>query len=296
MDTSKLYFIRVVEAGSFRQAAMHLNVEPSTVSRKVASLEQRLNVQLLNRSPQSSTPTELGWEYYERLSTLMLEQTALDDEISQGVSHVKGTIHITAPVDFGTQFVVPVCQKLQQQFPNLNVELKLGSEFRELSTANLDVAVRIGQLPDSTLIAKKVGEVARVLVASPEYLARYGQPKTPNCLLEHRFIFYSSDQRNKLIQFSDGSQIPYKQLAVPFTVNSVTAIRQLVIAGQGIHLGPFWFFREAIEQGLVIPLLSDYPLRSYPVQCVYTSRHYLPIKAREFIKLMSEHLAEQLTK
>lgn len=294
MQNSKLYFIRVVEAGSFRKAASQLNVEASTVSRKIASLEKQLNVKLINRSQLRSFPTERGWMYYERLSTLIAEQTALDDEISEGVSHVTGTLRLAAPVDFGTRFVLPVCQKMQQLFPNLNMELMLGSEFSDLSENNLDIAVRIGHLPDSELIAQKVGQVARVLVASPDYLAQYGTPTTPAQLKAHKFVFYSSKQRKAVMQFSDGYQIAYKDLTTHFTINSITAIRQLVIAGAGIHLGPRWFFEEAINEGLVIPLLPKYPLQSFPAQCVYTSRYYSPIKVREFTRLLSEHLSEHL--
>ena len=291
MQNSKWYFIRVVEAGSFRKAAAQLNVEASTVSRKVASLEKQLNVKLLKRSRQRSIPTELGWIYYERLNSIMAQQTALDDEISQRVSHVTGTLRVAAPVDFGTQFVLPVCQKLQQQFPDLNMELKLGSEFSDLLENNLDVAVRIGNLPDSELIARKAGQVDRVLVASPDYLAKHGTPTTPNELPSHKFVFYSDTQRKRVMQFLDGSQIPFKILNNQFTVNSVTAIRRLVIDGAGIHLGPRWFFEEAIEQRQVMPLLPLYPMQSFPVQCVYTSRAYLPIKVREFTRLLTAHLA-----
>ncbi len=294
MQNSKLYFIRVVEAGRFRKASLQLNVEASTVSRKVASLEKRLNVKLLNRSRQRSTPTELGWIYYERLNTIMAEQTALDDEISQGVSHVTGTLRVAAPVDFGTQFVVPVCQNLQQLFPDLNMDLILGSEFSDLFKNNLDVAVRIGNLPDSELIARKVGQVERVLVASPDYLAKHGTPNSPADLPAHKFVIYYNKQRRGWMQFLDGSQVAYKTLNTQFTVNSVTAIRRLVIDGAGIHLGPRWLFEEAITEGQVIPLLPMYPMQSFPVQCLYTSRSYLPTKVREFVRLLAEHLAVAL--
>lgn len=295
MQSNKLCFIRVVEAGSFRKAAAQLKVEPSTVSRKVAKLEEKLNARLLNRTPQCSTPTELGWIYYERLIALMSEQAALDDEIGQGVNHIKGALRIAAPVDFGTHFVLPVCQKLQQQFPNLNITLELGSEFRDLLENNLDVAVRVGNLSDSSLIAKRIGDIGRVLVASPDYLARYGTPTTPENLYNHKFVFYSEQQRKRKINFLDGSEVMYKDLHAHFTVNSVTAIRQLIADGAGIHLGPYWFFAEAIKAGIVKTLLPAYPLQSFAVQCVYTSRDYLPVKVREFNTLMLEHLEQAAT-
>ncbi len=185
----------------------------------------------------------------------MAQQTALDDKISQGISHVTSALRVAAPVDFGTQFVLPICQKLQQLFPDLNMELKLGSKFSYLLENNLEVAVLISNLPDLGLIARKVGQVERVLVASPDCLAKYGTPTMPSELQSHKFVFYSDTQRKRVMQFLDGSQIPFKTLDNQFTGNSVTATRKLVIDGASIHLGPRWFFEEAIEQGQVIPLL-----------------------------------------
>ncbi|MEE4376696.1 MAG: LysR family transcriptional regulator [Candidatus Competibacteraceae bacterium] len=290
MSTVEQLFLQVVESGSFKKAAEHLNIEPSAVSRKIAVLEDRLKVKLLRRSTQRTTPTELGQHYYERLRRIIDDQTALEEEISSGVNRLTGKLRIAAPVDFGTQFVVPVIRKMQQQAPELSVELLLGSAFENLLEMNLDVAVRIGELPDSTLIAKKVGQNDRVLVGSPDYLAKHGTPTTLEQLQTHNFILYSSSQARSDIEFADGSRYSHSKITSNITVNSVSAVRQLVLEGAGIHLGPLWVFKDDIESGRLIRLLANKPLRSFPVHAVYPARSYLPFKIKEFTRLLAERL------
>lgn len=290
MSSTEQIFLRVVESGSFKRAAEYLQVEPSSVSRKIAALEDRLQVKLLRRSTQRTTPTELGQLYYERMRQLIDDHTALEEEIKSGVSRLNGRLRIAAPTDFGTKFIVPVIGQLQQEAPELSVELLLGSHFENLFESNLDVAVRIGELPDSDLIAKKIGDNDRVLVASPEYLAKQGTPTSQHQLETHHFILYSAMQARSDIKFADGSIHSHLKLKSNIMVNSISAIRRLVLDGKGIHLGPRWIFAEDIESGRLVRLLPDKPLRSFPVHAVYPARSYLPFKVKEFIRLVSEQL------
>lgn len=288
-------FVRVVESGSFKKAAEYLKLEPSSVSRQIAALEERLQVRLLRRSTQRTTPTELGQRYYERLRVILDDQLALEEEIKSGVSLLTGKLRITAPVDFGTRFVVPVVCQLQEQAPELSVELLLGSPFESLVENDLDVAVRIGDLPNSSLIAKHLGHNKRVLVASPGYLDKYGTPTSLEQLESHNFILYSSSQARSDIEFSDGNRFSHQKIRSNITVNSVAAVRRLVLEGKGIHLGPLWVFEEDIESGRLVRLLPDRPLRSFPVHAVYPARSYLPVKVKEFVRLLSEELSSQTT-
>ncbi|MCL7945449.1 LysR family transcriptional regulator [Marinobacter sp. ATCH36] len=290
MSSTEQMFLRVVESGSFKKAAEYLQVEPSSVSRKIAALEDRLQVKLLRRSTQRTTPTELGQLYYERVRQLIDDQAALEEEIKSGVSRLSGKLRIAAPADFGTKFVVPVIDQLQQEAPELSVELLLGSHFENLFESNLDVAVRICELPDSDLIAKRLGYNDRVLAASPGYLAEHGAPTSPEHLEAHNFILYSPIQARSDIEFADGSRHSHLKIKSNIMVNSVSAIRKLVLDGKGIHLGPRWVFAEDIESGRLVSLLPDKPLRSFPVHAIYPARSYLPFKVREFIRLTSQQL------
>ncbi|MCG7997267.1 MAG: LysR family transcriptional regulator [Candidatus Thiodiazotropha taylori] len=291
MANAEQLFLQVVESGSLKKAAEHLNVEPSSVSRKIAALEDRLKVKLLRRSTQRTSPTELGQLYYEKLRVIIDDQLALEEEISSGVDRLRGRLRIAAPVDFGAQFVVPVVRKMQHQSPDLNVELLLGSQFENLLEKNLDLAVRIGELPDSNLIAKSLGQVDRVLVASPDYLREYGTPENVDQLAVHNFILYSPVQAKSDIEFADGSRYAHTRIKSNITVNSVTAVRNLVLQGVGIHLGPHWVFKQDLEQRRVCQLLADRPLRSFPVHAVYLARSYLPFKIKEFTRLLSTSLS-----
>ncbi|MCG7894650.1 MAG: LysR family transcriptional regulator [Candidatus Thiodiazotropha taylori] len=291
MANAEQLFLQVVESGSLKKAAEHLNVEPSSVSRKIAALEDRLKVKLLRRSTQRTSPTELGQLYYEKLRVIIDDQLALEEEISSGVDRLRGRLRIAAPVDFGAQFVVPVVRKMQHQSPDLNVELLLGSQFENLLEKNLDLAVRIGELPDSNLIAKSLGQVDRVLVASPDYLREYGTPENVDQLAVHNFILYSPVQAKSDIEFADGCRYAHTRIKSNITVNSVTAVRNLVLQGVGIHLGPHWVFKQDLEQRRVCQLLADRPLRSFPVHAVYLARSYLPFKIKEFTRLLSTSLS-----
>lgn len=288
MHDAKSLFIRVVEAGSLKNAAAQLGIEPSSISRKVAALEKRLGVKLLNRSTVRTTPTEQGQTYFERLKDILDAQQALDEEISNSIKKVDGTLRIGAPVDFGSQFVVPVCRAMQKQYPDLNFELFLGSDFENLFSNKIDVAVRIGELANSQLIARKLGEIPRVLVASQQYLEKFGIPLNPMDLEQHNFIFYSQKQAKSDIEYLNFTRFPHVKMHSNFTVNSVSAVRDLVINGVGIHLGPLWFFSEAIHKKQLIPLLTDYQLKSYSSHAVYKKQPYTPQKIKVFIDKMKE--------
>ncbi|MCB1757711.1 MAG: LysR family transcriptional regulator [Gammaproteobacteria bacterium] len=290
MIDSEHIFLQVVEAGSLKKAAEHLGMEPSSISRKVAALENRLRVKLLRRSTRNTTPTELGQRYYEGLRRIIDDQVALEEEISGGVDQLSGRLRIAAPVDFGARFVVPVVRQMQQQAPELRVELLLASGFENLLEKNLDVAVRIGELPDSNLIGKLLGQVDRVLVASPGYLESNGTPQTIEDLKRHNFILYSSVQARSDIEFADGGRYPHAQISSNITVNSVSAVRYLVLQDAGIHLGPRWAFEKELQSGQVIQLLSDRPLKSFPAHAIYLARSYLPLKIKVFTQLVSERL------
>lgn len=290
MASGEQTFLQVVESGSLKAAAELLGVEPSSVSRKIAALEKRLAVKLLRRSTQRSTPTELGQRYYDRLRLIVDEQAALEEEIRGGVAKLQGTLRIAAPADFGVRFVVPVVRNMQQRASDLSVELLLGSHFENLVEQNIDVAVRVGELSDSSLYAKPLGENSRVIVASPQYLARRGTPKVLSDLDDHEFVLYSPGQRHAPIRFADGSHHSVEYLKANITINSAAAVRALVLEGAGIHHGPLWLFREEIEQGNLIQLFPGQALKAFPIHAVYPSRSYLPFKVKEFIRLMSQQM------
>ncbi len=291
--TNEELYTQVVEAGSFKRAAERTGVEPSSVSRKIAALEARLGVKLLHRSTRHTRPTEMGQRYYDGLHNLLAEQAALEEEISKDAGSISGTLRISAPVDFGAEFVVPSVREMQQSAPNLSVELLLGSTFANLSEQGIDVAVRIGDLTDSSLIASKVGNVPRVLVAGVNYIKQNGVPASLDDLSRHEFVLYTPAQGRTDIVFSGGSVFPHTKVKSRITVNSVSAIRELVRSNAGLHWGPYWMFHDLIEDGEVILILPEHPVKSFPVHALFESRSYMPRKVRVFIDLLKHRLAKE---
>jgi len=287
-------FVHVVEAGSFKKTAERLGVEPSSVSRRIAALEKQLNVRLLNRSTRHTRPTELGQRYYEGISRILEEQSALEERISTQVGVLSGTFRVGAPVDFGTEFVVPVLRSLQRDAPDFKPEIWLGTRHVDLIEEDFDVVIRIGELADSSLVAAPLGLVSRVLVASPDYLERHGTPDAIADLSAHEFLFYTRKQARSDIEFNDGTLFPHARLRGSMTVNSVTALRRLVRQGAGMHLGPRWAFRNDMEAGTIVRVLPDAPLKGFPVNAVYPARAFLPRKTRRFIDQLRNALDEAL--
>lgn len=287
-DTNEQLFLRVVEAGSLKAAAEQIGADPSAVSRRISALEARLGVKLLERSTKRSTPTEAGQDYYDGMRRLVDEQTALEAHVTGLVDKPTGRLSVTAPVDFGAKFVAPVLAALQDEAPDLTIDLRLGSAFSDLVGQGLDVAIRIGRLEDSSLISRRLGVVPRVLVAAPSYLEARDPIVTAKDLEAHDFIHYRPGDRQVEITLEKDGELETVTAHGHFSANSVTAIRALVVAGRGIHKGPVWAFEDELRDGLVVPVLSDYAIAAYPVHALYAPSAFVPAKIRRFIDLSAE--------
>ncbi|WP_299621784.1 LysR family transcriptional regulator [uncultured Tateyamaria sp.] len=286
IETNEQLFLRVVDAGSLKAAAEQVHADPSAVSRKIAALEDRLGVKLLQRSTKRSTPTEAGARYYEGMRALISQQSALEAQVAGLVDTPIGILRVAAPVDFGAEFVAPVLSTLQEQAPSLKVELLLGSTFSDLVEQNIDVAIRIGRLPDSSLIARRLGAVPRVIVASKEYVQKQGLPETPDQTELHPFIIYRPEQNNSVVKLRRAGKQVSMQMSGSLTVNSVSAIRKLVCAGKGLHLGPTWVFKDGLTDGSLVQVLPEFELDTFPLHALYVPTSYVPAKVRAFIDLM----------
>ncbi len=286
-------YIRVVEAGSLRSVAMELGIDPSSVSRKITALEDRLQAKLLRRSTKRSVPTEAGQRYYEGVRRLLDERAALEADVAGLIDEPRGRLRIGAPVDFGARFVAPVVAELLKAAPELDVEFVLGSRFENLTEAGLDAVVRIGTLSDSSLIAKRLGVVPRVIVASADYVEANGLPEKPADLPDHPFIFYRAGQRQLTISLARGRENAEIEVTGRVAANSVTAIRQLVQGGSGLHLGPLWAFEEDIANGRLVTVLDEWELAAFPLFVLWPQADFLPAKVREFAERMADAVARE---
>lgn len=288
--TPEQAFLHVVEAGSFKKAAEHLHIEPSSLSRKIAALEERLSIKLLYRSTSRTQPTEAGQSYYKGLRQIVDEQMALEEIITSGATTMKGRLRISSTVDLGEKFIIPVANAMQKKAPELSFELILGSDLVGLGEEHLDVAIRIGSLPDSSLIARRLGDISRVLVASPKYLKQQGYPQMPDDLADHHFVLYT--QAKSDIEFLNGTRFPHTAINSKFSVNSLQAIHTLVRGDAGINWGPLWLYQDDLNSGKLVRLLPDFPTVGFSIYAVYLARAFLPKKTHLFIQRLSEEISQ----
>ncbi|MDE9541601.1 LysR family transcriptional regulator [Xenorhabdus bovienii] len=269
-------FFRIVERGSLTKAAKDLQVDSSVVSRRLAALEHQLKVQLINRSTRKLSLTEAGILAYEQMRPLLDEMDSILGDISN--NSLVGKIKITAPVNFGERYVTQWLVSFQRKNPDIKFDLVLSDSCLDLRQEGIDLAIRIGELLASTLIAKKLGNISGVLCASPEYLAEHGTPVYPQNLTDHKSIIYSLHQNAHptRLQLSRNNLTEQVELSGHFYLNNVGAIYQAVCHGAGIHAGPAWLFNDAIRNGTLVRLLPDWDLPILPVNILRVQSHYIP--------------------
>ncbi len=286
-------FLRVVELGSLRSAAREAGQEASTVSRRMTALERRLNTQLLERGQGQTRLSETGTRYFEAMQHLLPQLRAAEMEAAGEGDAVKGLLRVSAPIDFGQQQVAAWLLKLRQLHPGLDIELTLSSDFVDLSRSGIDVAIRTGVLEDSSLRARRLAMVPRVLVASPAYLSSRGKPESPEQLSAHEMVFYSAAHRQRpLSLYGPDGQRHEVLTSGGTTINAVTCIVQAVEDGAGIHAGPRWAFQRSLDLGRVVEVLPQYQGRALPMQALYQAAVVVPGRIRRFIDFAVEQAAQ----
>nr|MDJ0751124.1 LysR family transcriptional regulator [Woeseiaceae bacterium] len=240
------WFQRVVELGSIRAAALEAGVEPSSVSRMLTRLEQRLNTRLLDRARGRARATPAGMRYYEQMRSLLAQIAAVENDVAGDAELPKGLLKVNAPIGFGDRFVARWLLDFAAENPQVDVQLTLSSQFVDLRAEGIDLAVRIGRLPDSSLKASKLADVPRVLVASPDYLERNGMPANAGDLAQHDHVFFVPSNRNTPLRLRgpDGAVHEIKRRG-RVTVNAIHSIVEAVEAGFGVHAGPRWAFQAS---------------------------------------------------
>jgi DNA-binding transcriptional LysR family regulator len=274
-------FVAIVEAGSLVNAARRLRRSPPAVTRALSALEDRIGLRLVERTTRRLAPTEAGSALADRARSLLANY----DEAMLGVSRapVRGVLRITAPVQFGRRHVAPIVSAFLTEYPEVRVELSLNDRNVDLIEEGLDLAVRIGPLADSSLVARQVGSVRRVVVASPEYLARRGVPLTPPDLTTHDTIFGMARSSAREWRFGPSARGPIVRLSPRLLVDDVEAQLQAAQAGRGIARPLSYQVTEQLAAGSLIRLLQDFEPQPLPVQLVTLSRGYMAPKIRAFL-------------
>jgi DNA-binding transcriptional LysR family regulator len=277
-------FVRVVEAGSFSAAARDFKLGQPAISKAIAGLENRLNVRLLVRSTRQLSPTEAGIAFYERARRAITEVEEAEIAAQGAGASLEGRLRICAPVTFGRLHLVPKLGAFLEAHPKLLLELVMDDRSIDLVTENVDAALCLGTLADSMLVARKLAQAERVVVASPAYLARRGIPATPADLLNHDGIVYDQRSGGEKWCFRRGASEISVHIHRRLTLSAAEGVRAAVIAGQGFAISSHWAFAPELESGEVVPLLEEWSLPSIDLWVVYPSGRLTSTKARTFVK------------
>lgn len=264
-------------------AAETLSMSQSAVVRTLAALEEVLGVQLLTRTTRRLNLTEEGREYYSRCRQILHEVEDAENALNQKQTNPTGLLRVTAPVTFGRMHLSPVINEFLAQFPNMEIELILLDRVVDLLEEGIDIALRIGSLPDSTLIAKPVGTLEHIICASPEYISQSGTPQKPTEIHQHDCIHLTALNSAPEWPFYDRGSINKVRISGKFKTNHVEAARDACCDGLGIgqflsyQVGPY------ISQGKLIPILEEFSLPPIPVNLVYPHSRQLSSRSRVFI-------------
>jgi len=287
-------FVAVAEARGFARAAARLHLSAPVVTRAVAALEDRLGVRLFNRTTRNVALTEAGLRFLDGAREVLQRVEEVEKEAAGETSLPTGHLTVSAPVTFGRYAVAGVAAEFLRAHPRVTLSLGLADRMVNLVEEGVDVAVRIGDLPDSSLVARQVGHVQRILVASPAYLARRGMPEDPSELRLHEVIAFTGLMPNREWRFRrDGRSLPVR-VAPRFEVNDATAALAAAEAGEGITIAFCYMAAQAINEGRLVPVLRALAAPPVPVQLVHPQARLVAPKVREFVALAARRLRERL--
>ncbi|GAC1045446.1 LysR family transcriptional regulator [Rhizobium sp. No.120] len=286
--------VAAVDGGSLTAASRVLNIPLPTVSRRVSDLETMLGSQLVVRTSRKLLLTEAGSAYVASARRVLDELAEAERAASGEYRAPRGELLITAPIMFGKMHVAPVIHDFLGAYPEVTVRLALTDGVVDLVESHVDVAIRLGKLPDSALVAKRVGEVRWVTCASPDYLARRGSPSSPDELAEHDCIAYEGLELWRDWTFA-GPLGEHTAIIRPrFSVNTADAVIAGAAAGLGIAYIISYQAADSVRDGVLVPVLRDWAPPPFPVQIVHTPRPHQPLKLRAFLEFVAPRLQQRL--
>lgn len=285
------YFVEVVKSKSFTKAAEVLAMPKSTLSGKITALEQHLQTKLLHRTTRKIELTEAGKFYYEQAARLVEDIAYTHQHLYDIQNKPRGKLRIASPVDLAYQWIAPILPEFCERYPNIEFEFELSARRVDLISEPIDIAIRVRKQPDSNLISRLLTTTPQYLYASPDYLRRYGEPKTPDELISHRKIKISLDE-NEQWHFRNQQQRQSVPINPAFLVNTAGMASHLVAAGAGISVLPAGLEQENLAQGKTQRILSDWQCDPIPIYAVTASRLMLA-KTKYFIEFLKEKWGQE---
>ena len=276
-------FAAIADAGSLSAASRRLQAPLATVSRKLSDLETHLKTRLITRSTRKLDLTDAGRDYLAACRQILEQVDEAERAASGAYANARGELVIAAPIVFGRLHVVPVVARFLEQYPDVDVRLRLGDRNVNLVEEHVDLAVRIGELPDSSLVATPVGAIRRVVCASPGYLARFGTPRSPDDLKAHHCVTFDGLMSPNAWSFPGAQGSKRVPIHSRLTVTTADAAIAAALAGLGVTRVLSYQVADALRDGRLVRLLAAHEPPAVPVSLVYAGQGRLPKKARAFI-------------
>jgi len=285
-------FVQVVETGGFSSAGRKLGISTTLISRYVAKLEDDLDVLLLQRTTRKVTTTEIGYAYYQRCLLLLEDMNELESMVKLTHVNPTGKLLLSAPTSFSEIHLMSVLSDFLQQYPEVTLDLRLTDRFIDIVEEGLDVALRIGDLPDSSLIARKILPITLVACAADGYLNSAPALQEPKDLVNHRCIIDSNFEPGGRWLFKKDKQEIEVGVKGAINVNSVRAVRKLLVNGAGVGICPLFAVADDIKNGSLTRVLDSYQTKELGLYAVYSHRRHLSAKVRLFIDFIVERFSK----
>lgn len=295
LATMKL-FVSVVETGSFSAAARLLGTAPSSVSRQISQLEQRLGASLFQRTTRSQRLTEAGEIYIQHARRIVADMEAAHQAVHELSDTPSGNLFLTVEADLATILIEPLMPDFLKQYPQINVRMSFSSKFEQLVPGGVDVAVRVGHLEDSSFVARKLATSRSIVCASPLYLKQKSTPTHPLDLKSLDCLSFNSSARHVTWSFEAGGELIDVPIKGPVAANGLFFLRRAAIRGLGVVMLPSWSIADAIRNKALVPILEDFPTRppSTPINAVFSKHHSTAPKVRAFVDFLSKRLRAQM--
>jgi DNA-binding transcriptional LysR family regulator len=285
-------FVRIVKAGSITKAAGQLSLAKSAVSKRLNDLENRLGSKLINRTTRTSSLTEAGQQYYQRVQLLLGEVDSLNGDIARENKVLTGSLKLAVPLTFGVTHLTPAIDLFMRQHPELSIELDFSDRKVDLIEGGYDLAFRIGSLPDSSLKARKIAPIKHVICASPDYLKRQGTPENPAQLKHHKILKRPGWPLAGMPLWDLEGQKHLVNGQSSLIANNGNAMTMLALTGHGIIMLPTFYVWESLQRGDLVPILENYSLATMNAYAVYPTTRYLPRKVRSLIDFLVERFGD----
>lgn len=286
-------FLAIVEKGSQAAAARHLGRSLQSINRSLTTLEQGISVELVRRTTRQSSPTEAGLAFYSRVKPAFVEIGEARLEAAARRSEPSGLLRIGAPVLFAPAYVAPAACDFMERYPAIEIELNVSDRQVDLFEEGLDLAVRIREMPDSTLKTRRLGELRLVVFGAPAYFARHGRPMHPDDLVRHQCILRTTDRNAEPWPFRVDGRRKSVRVSGRFRTDATAATHVAVARGLGIGMTPLWQIRNLIDQGIVELVLEDFEAAKAPVHAVWPSAKIPLAKTRLFTDFLAARLKSE---